>query len=474
MSIIISLFSCLTFHVQGQIILEADFTDSTKATKPIHFPMEIYNRISPINGFRAPVNANAKLCIVRPLGGKYSKGTADLSQDTYLWDETNQKFYTDFTLLKKQIDGVFKRGVGIHQIVLDNPSWAFQRDSLGKLEGDTLKIETYGNAEPPRDYNAWGNYLKDVINFLIATYGKEQTLKIQFGIGREIGTKGHWTGTKEQFFEFYKKSVVAIHEVLPEAKVGSHFLWESSKKAWGVDFVKWCKTNSVHYDVIGASYYPFYNRAGRTNFTEVYLKDFAPIKDIPDWNNNATFEIHEFALIKSMNKKGNGYESAEAKYQNTFLVGLIKMCLENNIKNLFQWGKGSRYMPAITELLKLKNNMYYKSSKNGPQQSTENYVDAIFTQDTSNGMYKVIAYNYSAKPTSSVAEKVKLSATIDVPPDTPIKYRVAVYSSDNAPMQWSTWQYAATEGSGTNISTITFEKHLAPFSFLTYEFLTSK
>jgi len=102
-------------------------------------------------------------------------------------------------VLKKQIDGILNKGFGIHQIVLDNPSWAFQRDSLGNFENDSLKVETYGNAEPPSDFNAWGNYLKEVMTFLIDTYGKDEVLKIQFGIGREIGTKGHWTGTNVKF-----------------------------------------------------------------------------------------------------------------------------------------------------------------------------------------------------------------------------------------------------------------------------------
>lgn len=148
---------------------------------------------------------------------------------------------------------------------------------------------------------------------------------------------GHWKGTKELFFEFYKVSTEAILEVLPDAKVGTHFLWATSKKSWAVDLVKWSHINGVHYDFLGVSYYPYYNR---TNFEEVYQNDFGAIKDIPEWNSKEVFEIHEFALIKTMNKKGNGYESTEAKYQNSFLVGIMKMFYENDITNLFQWERG--------------------------------------------------------------------------------------------------------------------------------------
>lgn len=463
----------LTLQLQGQISFEADFTDTTQARRAIHHPLDIYNRISPITGFASPVTENAKLCIVRPLGGKYKDGSANISEDTYLWDEEQQTFFTDFTLLKKQIDGVFNKGFGIHQIVLDNPSWAFQRDSLGNLEGGSLKVSTYGNAEPPRDFNAWADYLKEVMNFLISTYGEQEMLKIQFGIGREIGTEGHWTGTKEQFFDFYRKSVAAIHEVLPEAKVGSHFLWGSSSKSWAVDFVKWCKTNNVDYDQLGVSYYPFYNQISRTYFPQVYNTDFGLIKDIPEWNENAVFEIHEYALIETMNSQGNGYESAAAKYQNSFLVGLMKMFFENDMKNLFQWGTGTQYMPASTEILKMKGNIYYQSTTSDDQILNMYFVDAIFAKDTVQHKYNVMVYNYNANPLSNGIINATVQATIDAPPGTNIKYRSAVYNKADGTLPWSSWQFATTEGSFSNVSTIRFNEQLPVFSFLKYEFLVT-
>lgn len=454
----------------AQIELRTDFTDNSLSTGAVNYPLNVFNRISPINGFRKPITPNAKLCIVRPLGGKFSNGEADLSLDTYLWDEVNKEFYTDFTLLKKQVDGVFNKGFGIHQIVLDNPSWAFQRDAQGNIEGGALKVSTYGNAEPPRDFDAWAAYLKEVMQFLVSTYGKEKVLDIQYGIGREIGTNGHWTGTKEQFFEFYKKSVAAIHEVLPEAKVGSHFLWQSSKFPWGADFVKYCKTNNVPYNFVGVSYYPFYNRANRTNFNEVYTKDFGAIKDIPEWNDDAVLEIHEFALIETMNAQGNGYESAEAKYQNSFIIGMMKMLFENDIKNLAQWGDGAQYMPANSAVKDLEGEVYYRSTIAGTQQAASNYADAIFTKDTANEVYHTMVYSYNATPTFNVAENLEIEATVASAPGTRVKYRYAVYDNHHGTLPWSDWQYTKTEGDQADISQISFSHQLQAFSFLKYEY----
>lgn len=467
-----ALLFCIGFSIlaQSQIVLKTDFTDTANAKQVMPYHLNVYNRITPINGVNpAGANKNPKFCIVRPLGGIAKKGVADLTKDSYKWDASSKKFYTDFTLLKKQIDGIFNESQEIYQIVLDNPSWAFQRNSKGELVGDSLRVSTYGNAEPPRDYKAWGNYVKEVMQFLVDSYGEDKVLNIQFNIGREIGTPSHWSGTKEQFFEFYKTSVKAIQSVLPNAKVGTHFLWGTSKKAWGTDFVKWAKANNVHYDFVGVSYYPFYQRAGRTNFTEVYAKDFAVIKDIPEWNSNAKLEMHEFALIKSLSKAGNAFEKAPDAHQNTFMVGLMKMFFEHNMQNVFQWGNGSSYLPASKALLEMQGNTYFKSKKEGKQQTEENYVDAIFAKDKTKNQYNILAYNYSANPDSNIAETIKIMATVKVASGTKIKYRLAKYNKLENSVSWSNWIETVTQGDYKGKSTVVLSDQLPVFSFLKFE-----
>tara|TARA_R110002051_G_C8768907_1_gene503034 strand:- start:2481 stop:3899 length:1419 start_codon:yes stop_codon:yes gene_type:complete len=463
---------CLGFSIvtQAQIILKADFTDNATAKQVIPYNLNVYNRITPINGIN-PVrdNKNPKFCIVRPLGGIAKKGEADITKDSYKWDAKSKKFYTDFTLIKKQLDGIFDKGLEIHQIVLDNPSWAFQRNSKGKLVGDSLKVATYGNAEPPRDYSAWANYLKEVMQFLIDTYSLEKIGDIQFNIGREIGTPSHWSGTKEQFFEFYKTSTNAIRSVILEAKVGTHFLWGSSKNAWGTDFVKWADAHKVHYDFVGVSYYPFYQKSERTNFDEVYAKDFAVIKDIPEWNKNAKLEMHEYSLIKSISKAGNSFERAPDAHQNTFMVGLMKMFYQNNMQNVFQWGDGSSYLPASNLLLEMQGNTYFESNKEGKQQVENNYVDAIFTKDAAKNQYNILAYNYNANPDAINIETIKIKAFVNVKKGTKIKYRIAKYNKIENNVAWSNWLETYTQEEDKGKSSIVFRDNLPVFSFLKYE-----
>ncbi len=458
----------------GQIVLETDFSNAANAKGAMHYHLDVYNRITPINGFNPPSNANGKICLVRPLGGVASNGAADLSKDSYKWNAATKSFYTDFANLKKQIDGVIANGFEVYHIVLDNPSWDFQRNADGTLPGGQYKVSTYGNAEPPLDNNAWARYLRDVMSFLVATYGRTEMLKVQFGIGREIGTSGHWTGSKDQFFWFYRRSVDAIQTILPGAKVGSHFLWGSSNHSWGPDFVRWCKINNVRYDFVGVSYYPFYHQAARTNFTEVYNKDFAVIKDIPEWNDNAKLEMHEFALIETLGASGSSYVSAPKAHQNSFMVGVMKMFYENNMHNLFQWGTGEGYSPARDELLSMKNNTYYRNSKSGTQKSSGNYVNAIFARNFSKNQYNVMAYNYNASPTSNVTETVNIKATIPVAGGTAYKYRLAIYNKTADTFTWTEWRNASTIGSLTTKSTVSLTANLPVFSFFKYEIIPSE
>lgn len=460
-----------TLQGKSQICFDCNFTEKANLVSEIEYPFHVYNRISPINGFNIPLDSDAKLCIVRPLGGKYKNGGPDLSMDTYLWNEEKGEFYTDFSLLKQQIDGVLNRGFKVHQIVLDNPSWAFQRDTIGKLNGDSLIVSTYGNAEPPRNNNAWSSYLKKVMQFLIETYGEEEISKIHFGIGREIGTKGHWSGTKAEFFTFYQHSVNAIQEILPGAKVGSHFLWQSSKNAWAIDFIKWCKDHQVHYDKIGVSYYPFFDKAERTDFDKVYKKDFGAIKDHTDWNPNAELEIHEFSLIETMSKKGNSYKSASAKYQNSFLIGMAKMLFQHDIQNLFLWGNGAQYATASAEIIKLNGSTYWNSNKEGCATSVNNYVDAIYTKNEKSDNYTILAYNYSSNPRSKIEEQVRCSSTIPYPPNTKIKYRFAIYNTETNSMDYTKWSYDLTNGDKKEVSSFSIEYLLPAFSFLKMEFM---
>lgn len=456
-------FFFITLPGFSQVTLECDYASSENSKKPMHYHWDITSRISPVNGFKMPAGKNPGINVVRPLGGKSSGGKKLINEDTYKWD--GEKYYYDWAPLKKQINNVTSK-LRLHQLMIDNAPWAFQRgvDLKGGKE-----VETYGNAWPPNDANAWSLYIKAMLQELIKTYGIEKVEQWRYCIGREIGTSGHWHGGQLAFFEHYKNTENAIRAILPNAKVGTHFLWASSKNSFGPAFVKWCKQNNVHYDFVAISYYPFYNQIKRVDMDHVYKVDFAPIKDIPEWDSDATLEIHEFALIRSMSSKGNSFKRAPTAHQESFTVMLAKMMYDKDIYNVFRWGSGANKV-AERAFLAMKGNTYYASSKRGTPKSSGNMVDAVFARDESNKQYNIMAYNYNADAGSQNSEPVRIVAAISVPPGTGIKYRDAVYQKNG--LHWSAWKTGKTAaGKNSKESVVSFLTSIPVFSFVKYEII---
>lgn len=412
-----------------------------------------------------PVGKKPLITVVRPLGGKSKDGKKLIDEDTYRWD--GKKYVYNWAPLKKQIDLVNKKA-RLHQLLIDNPPWAFQRgiDFQGGKE-----VETYGNAWPPNDPDAWARYIQAMLQELVKTYGRDKVQQWRFCIGREIGTAGHWRGSRLEFFEHYKNTEKAIRSVLRKATVGTHFLWASSKNSFGPDFVKWCKRNDTRYDFIGVSYYPFYNKLNRVDLDQVYKMDFAPIKDISAWNSKATLEIHEFSLIKSMSKRGNSFDNAPQDHQESFTVMLAKMMYDHNLVDIFRWGTGENKL-AEQLFLEMEGNIYFKNTETGSPTSTGNMIDAIFALDESRRQYSIMAYNYNANPAANKRESVKLMITVPDPPNAQFKYRSAVY--EKGKVNWTAWKPTDVDSaSGGEKSKLTLNLKLAPFSFQKIEIKAS-
>lgn len=423
----------------------------------MHYHWNISNRISPKKSLKMPVGEKPFINIVRPLGGKSKNGKKLIDEDTYKWD--GKKYFYDWEPLKKQIDAVRDPAV-LHQLLIDNPPWAFQR-GLDLKAGE--EVETYGNAWPPNDPAAWSLYIQAMLKELVSTYGNDTVEQWRYCIGREIGTKGHWRGSMAEFFEHYLNTERAIHAVLPNAKVGTHFLWASSKNSFGTDFVKWCERNKVRYDFVGVSYYPFYNKQNRVDFDHVYKVDFAPIKDIPEWNESATLEIHEFALITKMSAQGDSFDNAPNAHQESFTVLMAKMMYEHDMVDVYRWGDGANKL-AEQCFLNMEKNRYYKSVKKGEATAAGNSVDAVFAHDEQRDQYNIMVANYNADPQSKKAESVRIKTTLPVSPGSAMRYRNATYQ--NGRLDWSDWKTAnTTPQAGSTASGLDLRIDLSPFSF---------
>lgn len=409
-----------------------------------------------------PVSDPPYLNIVRPLGGKSKDGKKLLEEDTYLWDGT--KYIYNWDPIKKILNNVNEKAE-VYQILIDNPPWAFQRGLPIEAKD---QVEVYGNPWPPNDAKAWHDYIQALMKELVATYGKAAAVKWRYCIGREMGTEGHWRGTNEEFYHHYRNTVDAITSVLPEAKIGTHFLWASSKKSFVLDFIKWTHRNNVQYDFIGVSYYPFYDRVKRVDLDIVYKEDIEPILSSRQWNKEATLEFHEFALIAKMSKRGNSFDNAPKAHQESFTVMLAKMMYEHGLRDVYRWGSGEGKI-AESLLLKMKGQYYYQSLQLGEPSNEGNQIAGIFSHDAERGVLTLLCACYNADPKASDAEALSVVLGLPIPQRTELKYRVG--SFDGSTFKWSDWRKTSTtRHHSLNRSNANLDVNLSPFTFKKIEF----
>ncbi len=425
------------------ISVNADFTDPSSQLGNIYDFFDVSVRTETGNPKGVPAHFGRKKLVstVRMLGGWRNQ---DLNGDTYLWN--GEKYVYNFSAATKRIDAWLAQDWDIFQIVLDNPPWAFQRGYtfVNKADGQHYlakdRVGVYGNGLPPNDALAWQKYMQAFIRHLVNRYGKEQVLAWRFRVGSEIDTRPqHWAGTQQQFFDHYQNTVAAVHAVLPKAKIGAHFREGSFKSqyldytknkenSYAVPFVEWAKQHNVHYDFIAISYYPHITKSHELDLTHVYQYDIAPIKHHPDFNPNAGFEIHEFKFISAMLKAG--FVSVSTSHASSFFAMFAKMMLENNIREVFQWGNhtnGHYSADAMTQLAlhSMLGNQHFNSYTQGISNIAGNQIGGIFSQSVSQNNIDILLYNFNKENTAYLApEVVSVAAKVSQPIGTEFSYRI--------------------------------------------------
>ncbi len=425
------------------LTVAADFTNPQNNIGEVFDFFDVSVRTERANPKGVPAHFGRRKLVntVRALGGWRNQ---DISGDTYQWD--GAKYIYNFDAATDRIDAWLENDWDIFQIVLDNPPWAFQRgykfvetpNGIDYLAKD--RVGVYGNGLPPNDAAAWNAYIQAFMQHLIKTYGEDTVLSWRFRVGSEIDTRPqHWAGTRQQFFDHYKNTVDAVHAVLPSVAIGAQFREASFKgryvdytgnkeNAYVLHFVEWAKKNKAHYDFIGISYYPIIVKESDLDPDHVYDFDLAPIRQHPDFDSNASLEIHEFKLISKMQK--GGFVSVATSHGASFFAMFSKMILENNIKDVYQWGnqhKG-RYSPeAMTQMALhgMIGNQLFSSQTLGRPKIPGNQVDAIFSRSHDRSEFDVLLYNFNAADLSyQPAELTRVELRVDRPVGSKFKVRV--------------------------------------------------
>jgi len=428
---------------QSVVEIQSDLTDLSQALSPIRNFWSVNARTEQASLSSNPAHAvgKPKVSTVRMLGGWRNQ---NLNGDAYKWNGTTYVY--DWQVLTDRIDGWINSGWDIFQIVLDNPPWAFQRDLTFVAEPDGVhylessRNGVYGNVLPPNDPQAWSDFIEALMHKLVATYGRETVQQWRFRVGSEIDTRPqHWAGTMAEFFDHYKDTIDAVHAVLPTALVGTHFREASyrgkyvdylgkTENAYGPDFVAWAKQNDVSYDFLAISFYPNINQAADGDMAEVYAHEIAPIKDHPDWNPAASFEIHEYKFISKMLRAN--FVGVATTHGAAYFASLAKMAVANDIREIFQWGahhEGLFSPDAMTQqiLQSMVGTTAYRNTLRGAPSNENTHIDSIISARPTGDGFDALVFSYNPQsPAYETAESIRLRLTVPLPAGTKFTYRI--------------------------------------------------
>ncbi|MES2240267.1 MAG: glycoside hydrolase [Bacteroidota bacterium] len=110
-----------------------------------------------------------------------------------------------------------------------------------------------GNVTPPKDYNKWGDLIKNLTQHFTERYGEEEVKTWYFEVWNEPNlTPGFWTGTQAEYFKLYEFASKAINSVNPAYKVGGP---ATAGAAWVSETIDFCSKNNVPLDFISTHTY---------------------------------------------------------------------------------------------------------------------------------------------------------------------------------------------------------------------------
>lgn len=110
-----------------------------------------------------------------------------------------------------------------------------------------------GNITPPKDWNRWGDLIRNLTLHFTERYGSEEVKTWYFEVWNEPNLKdGFWAGTMEDYFKLYSFAVQAIKIVNPEYKVGGP---ATAGAAWVPEMIHFCDTAQLPIDFISTHSY---------------------------------------------------------------------------------------------------------------------------------------------------------------------------------------------------------------------------
>lgn len=109
-----------------------------------------------------------------------------------------------------------------------------------------------GNITPPTSNDDWASFIKTFAAHLVDRYGLPAMKSWMFEVWNEPNLPFFWSGTQQQYFDFYKATAVALKSIDPGLKVGGP---ASARAEWIPELLDYCTQNNAPLDFVSTHVY---------------------------------------------------------------------------------------------------------------------------------------------------------------------------------------------------------------------------
>jgi xylan 1,4-beta-xylosidase len=110
-----------------------------------------------------------------------------------------------------------------------------------------------GNVSPPADYQQWAELMRRLTRHWTERYGRDEVRQWYFEVWNEPNLRAFWAGTREQYFELYRHTALAIKSADAELRVGGP---ATAANAWLPEFLDFCRRSKLPVDFVSTHHYP--------------------------------------------------------------------------------------------------------------------------------------------------------------------------------------------------------------------------
>lgn len=283
------------------------------------------NSLEPIKDYVKSYN------MVRVLGGR-----TDNLNTFYKGVDNEGNIITDFSGLKSSMQGFMQTGFK-PRIVLDNVPWEMVENK---------EVNTYGNTNPPDDYDIWRKYINAFLQTLINEFGYNEVKTWRFRVATEPNySPQHWNGTKDEFFKHYDITVDEVLKVIPDAIIGPGNNLTENVATFTTEIIDHC-ANGTNYvtgekgtqmDFFCISYYEKIdeNTIKLPNTVQPYrdkLDSYPQFRDIP-------FDIQEFGILRDENRVRGQSLTDATEFGASWYARIADLAYDYRITEIYDWGQ---------------------------------------------------------------------------------------------------------------------------------------